>query len=85
MKKTIGIVAASALAIAAFSAPVAAAPNKGADAGEAYCFGQVHRLVNTAGAAAAFGAPDNVGQLVRGLGGGQAKNSAAKALFCTVA
>ena len=44
MKKIIGIAAASAFAIAAISAPVAAEPNDNA------CFGQVHKAVNTMGA-----------------------------------
>jgi hypothetical protein len=43
---------------------------------DAACFGQVHKTVNSG----ALGI-DNVGQLVKALGGGQAKNRAA-ASFC---
>jgi uncharacterized membrane protein len=78
MKKTIGIVATAAFAIAAVSAPVAA-KDKGIDAGEPYCFGQVHKAVN----AGALDGIDNVGQLVKALGGGQDKNAAANG-FCVV-
>ncbi|MGD8487251.1 MAG: hypothetical protein PVG27_00125 [Chloroflexota bacterium] len=84
MKKAIGIIAASAFAIAAISAPVAAKP--GVDAGEPYCFGQVHKAVN-AGLLSAAGI-DNVGQLVQsdlaaGFGmKGQGKNAIANSV-CT--
>ena len=62
MKKTFGIIAASAFAIAAISAPVAAAPS---DRGvEASCFGQIHKAVNQGAIANAFG-PTNVGELVQ--------------------
>jgi hypothetical protein len=77
MKKIIGIAAASAFAIAAISAPVAAAPNENA------CFGQVHKAVNAGAIADAFG-PTNVGELVQselaasfGMKG-QGKNAIAK-------
>jgi hypothetical protein len=81
MKKIIGIAAASAFAIAAIGAPVAAAPSeKGA---EASCFGQVHKAVNAGAIADAFG-PTNVGELVQsdlaasfGMKG-QGKNAIAK-------
>jgi hypothetical protein len=78
MKKTFGIIAASAFAIAAISGPVAAAPS--VDPGAPYCFGQVHKAVN-----AGFLSPEinNVGQLVGALGGGQAKNAVAKSLCST--
>jgi hypothetical protein len=56
MRKTFGIIAASAFAIAAISAPVAAAPS------DAACFGQIHKAVN-AGALEV----DNVGQFVKSL------------------
>ena len=79
MKKTLGIVAASAFALAAISAPVAAGKDKGIDPGEPYCFGQVHKAVN----AGALTGIDNVGQLVQALGGGQEKNAAAKG-FCVL-
>ena len=79
MKKTLGIIAASAFAIAAISAPVAAGKDKGIDAGEPYCFGQVHKAVN----AGALPDIDNVGQLVKALGGGQVKNATAQS-FCIV-
>lgn len=49
MKKIIGIAAASAFAIAAISAPVAAAPDKGIDFNEPWCFGQVHKALNQPG------------------------------------
>jgi hypothetical protein len=77
-KKALGIIAASAFAIAAISGPVAAKP--GIDPGAPYCFGQVHKAVN-----AGLLSPEinNVGQLVRALGGGQAKNAAATGI-CTL-
>jgi hypothetical protein len=59
MKKTFGIIAASAFAIAAIGAPVAAATDN-ANA----CFGQVHKAVNQGAIANAFG-PTNVGELVQ--------------------
>jgi len=43
---------------------------------DAACFGQIHKIVNTQGYAGFV----NVGQLVQGLGGGQAKNAAATGL-----
>ena len=51
------------------AAPASAAP------AEAACFGQVHKTVNSGG----LPGFDNVGQLVRALGG-QGKNSAANGL-----
>lgn len=47
-----------------------AAPN------EAACFGQIHKTVNTQG----FAGAENVGQLIKALGGGQEKNAAAHGL-----
>ncbi len=82
MKKTFGIIAASAFAIAAISAPVAAAPSE--KAVEASCFGQIHKAVN-AGFLTSSGI-DNVGQLVNselvaGFGKkGQGKNIVANSL-----
>ena len=76
MKKIIGIAAASAFAIAAIGAPVAAAPNDNA------CFGQVHKAVNTMGALPGI---DNVGQFVSSLPNkGQDKKAAVKSpsAFC---
>lgn len=43
---------------------------------DAACFGQIHKLVNTQGYAGA----ENVGQLIKLLGGGQEKNAAAHSL-----
>jgi hypothetical protein len=60
-KKALGIIAASAFAIAAISGPVAAKP--GIDPGAPYCFGQVHKAVNS-GLLSSAGI-DNVGQLVQ--------------------
>jgi hypothetical protein len=78
MRKTFGIIAASALAIAAFSAPAAAAP------ADAACFGQIHKAVNGGVLAPAV---NNVGQLVQGFENkGQGKNELARTLaaggFC---
>jgi hypothetical protein len=71
MRKTFGIIAASALAIAAFSAPAAAAPN------DAACFGQIHKIVNTQG----FAGYNTVGELVQASEGkGQGKNTLARSL-----
>jgi hypothetical protein len=69
MKKTLGIIAASAFAIAAFSAPVAAAP------ADAACFGQVHKTINTVGALGFT----NVGDVVQAIGG-QGKNAVARGI-----
>lgn len=80
MKKLIGIVAASSLAIAAFSAPAMAKNPNTAVPGEANCFGLVHAtVVNTGGVSGL----ENVGQAIKALGGGQAKNAFAKQA-CTV-
>jgi hypothetical protein len=74
-KKTLGIIAASAFAIAAVSAPVAAAPSEKAI--EASCFGQVHKTINTVGALGFT----NVGDVVKAVGG-QTKNEIARAQTC---
>jgi hypothetical protein len=47
-----------------------AAPNS------ASCFGGIHKFVNTEG----FAGANNVGQLIKVVGGGQAKNAAATGL-----
>ena len=60
----------AALATFGFAGTADAAP------AEAACFGQVHKTVNSGGLAGI----DNVGQLVQAVGGGQAKNAAAKGL-----
>ena len=78
MKKTLGIVAASALAIGAFGAPAAAAP------AEAACFGEVHKILNTAESVyipAIDTTVYSVNDVVRAFGGG-GKNSAARDI-CT--
>ncbi len=63
MKKTFGIIAASAFAIAAISAPVAAAPPSETPNANA-AFGMVHKAINTKAALADLGI-DNVGQAVQ--------------------
>ncbi len=75
MKRIIATGFIAAIAMVGFAGTATAAP------AEAACFGQVHKAVNTMGAAEAFGA-SNVGELIKRLGGGQEKNAAAKALFC---
>lgn len=73
MKRSLAIGFIVALASVGFAGTAHAAP------ADAACFGQVHKVVNTQG----FMEFENVGQLVKGLGGGQAKNTAATALFCS--
>ena len=76
MKKTLGIVAASALAIGAFGAPAAAAP------ADAACFGQVHKILNTADSVYVVELDvtvTSVNDVVRAFGG-PGKNGAAKAI-----
>jgi len=70
MKRMLAVGSIAVLASFGLAAPASAAP------AEAACFGQVHKTVNTEG----FMQFVNVGQLVQGLGGGQAKNAAAKGL-----
>ena len=73
MKMVLGIIAASAFAIAALSAPVAAAP------ADAACFGQVHKAVN--GGFLSGAGIDNVGMLVQSFDDkGQGKNATARSL-----
>jgi hypothetical protein len=68
------ILAAGSIAVLAL---VGSAGTASAAPAEAACFGQVHKSVNS-GDVEGF---DNVGELVRALGGGQAKNATAKS-FC---
>jgi hypothetical protein len=75
MKKIIVTAAVSAIAAVSFAGNASAAPAKAA------CFGQVHKSVNTDSATQEALGVKNVGQLVQALGGGQAKNAAAKT-FC---
>ncbi len=70
MKRMLATAAVASFAVVGMAAPSSAAP------AEAACFGQVHKTVNSG--ALGF---DNVGQLVKALGGGQAKNATAKT-FC---
>ncbi|GAA4400065.1 hypothetical protein GCM10023168_08420 [Fodinibacter luteus] len=71
MKRIFAAGSIAALAMVGFSATASAAP------AEAACFGQVHKLVNSGGVEGI----DNVGQLVKAAGGGQAKNDTART-FC---
>jgi hypothetical protein len=73
MKRMLAAGFVTAIATVGFAASASAAPSPNA------CFGQVHKIVNTQG----YEGFENVGQLVQGLGGGQEKNAAAKALFCS--
>ncbi len=73
MKRMLAAGSITALAMVGFAANASAEPSPRA------CFGQVHKTVNTQG----YAGFENVGQLVQGLGGGQAKNTAAKTLFCS--
>ncbi len=69
MKRILAAGSIAALASVAFAGTASAAPADSA------CFGQVHKTVNSG----VLGV-DNVGQLVKALGGGQAKNATAKSL-----
>ncbi len=73
MKRILATGSIAALAMVGFAATANAAP------ADAACFGQVHKTVNIDG----FAGAQNVGQLVKALGGGQEKNAAATALFCS--
>ena len=73
MKRMLAAGSIAALATVVF------AGNASAEPADAACFGQVHKTVNTQG----FAGAENVGQLVKLLGGGQEKNAAATALFCS--
>jgi len=70
MKRFLAAVSIATLAAFGVAAPASAAPAKAA------CFGQVHKSVNHGGLAGF----DNVGELVKALGG-QGKNAAARG-FC---
>ena len=70
MKRILATGAVAALATVGLAGPAHAAP------AEAACFGQVHKTVNSGG----LEGFDNVGQLVKAVGGGKAKNAAAKDL-----
>ena len=69
MKRIIVTGSVAALAALGLAAPASAAPT------DAACFGQVHKTVNSGG----LDGFDNVGQLVKALGG-KGKNAAAKGL-----
>ena len=70
MKRILPTVSIAALGMVCFAGAASAAPSDSA------CFGQVHKAVN----AGIVPGVDNVGQLVQGVGGGQAKNALAKSL-----
>ena len=70
MKRILAAGSIAALAMIGFSATASAAP------ADAACFGQIHKTVNSGGVEGF----DNVGQLVKALGGGQAKNATATSL-----
>jgi hypothetical protein len=70
MKRNLAVAGSIAVVAAlGLAAPASAAP------AEAACFGQVHKTVNSGG----LPGFDNVGELVKALGG-QGKNAAAKDL-----
>jgi hypothetical protein len=69
MKRMLAAGSITALAMVGFAANASAAPSPNA------CFGQVHKIVNTQG----YEGFENVGQLVKALGG-QGKNAAATGL-----
>lgn len=71
MKRIIATGSVAALALVGFAGTASAAPEPGTP----QCFGQIHKLINTEG----FGPYENVGQLVKAVGG-QGKNMAAKDL-----
>jgi dienelactone hydrolase len=75
MKRIIATGSVAALALFGFAGTASAF-----EPGTPQCFGQVHKFVNSGG----LEDIENVGQLVKALGGGQAKNMAAKG-FCTPA
>jgi len=71
MKRILATGSIAVLAMVGFAGSANAA------SAEAACFGQVHKLVNSGGVEGI----DNVGELVKAVGGGQAKNSTADT-FC---
>ena len=74
MKRILATGSIAAFAVLGFAGTANAAP---AESKTASCFGQVHKLVNSGGVEGI----DNVGQLIKAQGGGQAKNMLAKT-FC---
>jgi hypothetical protein len=72
MKRILAIGSIAALSIFGFAGSATAAP------ADAACFGQVHKTINTEG----YAGFTNVGEVVQALGGGQAKNDAAKGIPC---
>ncbi len=70
MKRILVAGSIAALALVGSAGTASAAPS------DAACFGQIHKAVNS-GALAGI---NNVGDLVRAVGGGQAKNAAATGL-----
>jgi hypothetical protein len=69
VKRILAAGSIATLATLGLAAPASAAP------ADAACFGQVHKTVNSGGLAGF----DNVGELVKALGG-QGKNAAARSL-----
>ena len=70
MKRILATGSIAAFAVLGFAGTANAAP---AEPNPASCFGGIHKLVNTQGYAGA----ENVGELIKLVGGGQAKNAAA--------
>ncbi len=70
MKRILVAGSIAALALVGSAGAATAAPS------DAACFGQIHKAVNS-GALAGI---NNVGDLVKAVGGGQAKNAAATGL-----
>lgn len=71
------ILAAGSIAALALVGVVGTSGTAHAAPAEAACFGQVHKFVNSGG----LDGISNVGELVKAVGGGQAKNAAANG-FC---
>lgn len=70
MKRMIATGSIAVLASLGLATSASAAPSSAA------CFGQIHKAVNSG----ALEGIDNVGQLVKAVGGGQNKNAAATGL-----
>lgn len=70
MKRILVAGSIAALALVGSAGTATAAPS------DAACFGQIHKAVNSG----ALDGVSNVGDLVKAVGGGQAKNAAATAL-----
>ena len=75
MKRIIATGSVAALALVGFAGTASAAPQPGFTPGTPECFGKVHKTVNSG----VLGV-DNVGEFIKLVGGGQAKNTAAKGL-----